>query len=111
MAQSDVFQHLDQHISSIKGLSQLAKLKQPTLTMPGQYGSMTKTDFLRYMSTHVTVADLQLFTHIIETWQNPFNVPSYANAAIRLLNSALEQVVNDDVDHQQTHPTANVPFQ
>lgn len=103
MSQGDVLHHLEKHITTEPGLAQLEKLKQSTNALPGPSGSMSETDLLQLMTTRMTKGSLQELKQIVESGKNPFNINSYANAAIKLLDSAFTPKQLDG-EYQQTPP-------
>lgn len=103
MAQGDVLHYLEKHISTEPGLAQLEKLKQPTNALPGPCGSLSETDLLQLMMTRMTRGGLQELKQVVESGKNPFNVNSYANAVIKLLDSAFTPKQLDG-EHQLTPP-------
>lgn len=99
MAQEDVLHYLEKHIATEPGLAQLEKLKkQPANALPGRYGSLSETDLLHFMTTRMAKGGLQELKQVVESGKNPFNVNSYANAAIKLLDSAFTPEQFDDKD-------------
>lgn len=104
MAQEDVLHYLEKHITTEPGLAQLEKLeKQPANALPGPCGSLSETDLLHLMTTRMAKGGLQELKQVMESGKNPFSVNSYANAAIKLLDSAFTPERFDD-EHQLAPP-------